>query len=318
MPYTHAELSAGLLALHAADQPILLGENLFADHGTGAASSSEWSAAGDLAGADDTNTSFPVRYGYDRRLDIVTKHVTSSTDHWLLYDMGVGAAQEIEFDSLVLSGHNLKGKDVTVTVVLTDDGDFTGTGLNVVVIATFVLTAAAGTSARIVSTTLDHVAASSRLYSDVRYVGLHFVYTSGATITEVGQLWLAKRLQLEHQFKYPHPFKQRRTKRKAFRTDDDHVTNVILADKAEVLPAVKTQVTDTTVQATLIDDVKAFLDAVSWGGKPFHYIEQPTTLDQLAPLMNFKSDPKYLEIEAGVQALQIDAVEEAPLGVSET
>lgn len=311
MPYGQALLTAGMLALHAADQPILLGKNALADQGAGATAASEWSTAGIIAGASDTNASFPVRYGYDRRLDIPTKHTTSVATTHLIYDMGTDL---IEFDSVVIAGHNLKGRTVTVTLMLSDDGDFTGTGSNVITLATWTNPT---TSARLVSTTLDHIGASSRIYSSVRYVAIKLV-DSGAHIAEIGQLWLAKRLQLEHQFKYPHPFKQRMTKKKTFRTDDDHATNVILADGAHPLPAVKTQITNTATQADLIDQTESFLDDVSWGGKDFIYIEQPTTLDQQAPLMNFRRNPTFPEVEAGVHMLAIDAIESSPLSNSET
>lgn len=315
MAYGFVELSAGLLALQAADQPILLGENLLQDGGAlGNTAVGEWSSDGILGGAGIvTDANFPVRYGHDRRLDIVTVHVAPALgDAYLIYDLGVG--NEISFDCAVLSGHNQSGVTTTIDLMVSNTGDFVGGGGSPVVIAQFVDPT---TSARLVSSSLDHLGASSRLYSNVQFVAVRF-NPAATSIHELGQLWLAQRLQLEHQFKYPHPFKQRRTKRKTFRSDDDHATQIILADQAEVLPAVKTQITDTAVQPTLIQDVQDFLDAVSWGGKPFHYLEQPTTLSQSAPLMNWKSDPKYLEIEAGVQALQVDAVEEAPLAVSET
>jgi len=311
--WTSAELTSDELARIAADKSLFVGGQVVED-----AIAGRWvGAGGTIASAETTDSDYPVRFGYDRRLHVATRvdTLSSGSDHYLIYQLPAGGKT---ISAGVIAGHNFSGvANLTVSLMISDDGDFTGGGLNVETIASW---ATPFTSHRLVTQEgasgalgVKHTGTEARRYSAVEYVALRVNLSAGSMVPWVGELWLGDVLPMRHKPNRPHSPDDFRTLKRVFESDDGHKTNVIHGEGQKVMEA-GWEVND----AGIIAGLEAFGAAMSYGGDPFLFWENPGTDPDSVWLMDTPTDRFALpDVNVDLRDFALAMTENAPFLVSE-
>lgn len=185
--WTSAEVSAADLALLAADKPII-GANTIPVSPTLV----RWNTAGTVAGADKTDSDYPIRRAYDGLVHLDTRTDGTAASTWyMVFNFGEG----IEFDFVGLINHNFGTLSLTTVTVELDDGSPPdGTFGSTVEIANF---GSPSDDTRLMDLECYHTGSVARRYTDVQYLRLKL--SKGVNFTpQLGELILGRRRQLEY------------------------------------------------------------------------------------------------------------------------
>lgn len=303
MAGTQTAVDSGDVTRLGNDKPLLLSNHRLED-----ATTLEWDAAGVMGSTTTTDADYPIRLAYDRRLDDVTQPDTPGTTHYLMFDAGSGNTFG-DFDVVVIAGHNFSGRTITIDAIVTDDGDFTGTGSGRQIIETWTNPT---TSERLVSFALFHTGSDPLTYQDYRYFGIKLVDGSSFT-PQIGEVWIGQRCQMHRKGDRPDTSYDRRSVFREFATDGQNTFRQILAKKQAVFSR-SWQLND----STLITNVETFRADAEYGGKPFLYWENPNSAPNDAFLMLNQGQIALPEVGVSLRSLTLDMVENAPMVDLET
>jgi len=299
MAYSTANISAADLAYLAADKPILGSQAIPA-----APTACIWHNSGSTT--DRTSATYPARRAYDGFGGLVTKPTTASEDKVWYYSMDLAAAG-VEFDFVAILGHNFGtlhgGGALTVTLEVDDASNFA-------TCVSIPITTTTGTgNTRIVALVLDHVAATAKRYSAVRYARLKI--TRGATnfTPEIGELVLGRRLQMYHKPDVPYDTYSLHGNKEVSITQGGVVHSSVFSKGRRQLSA-SWRNDSTTLQAA----ISAWVTATSYKTRPFVWIENPYSAPASWHLM-VPDDADFnmpLEEQPAIRTFELEATEQGP------
>ena len=305
MALSYADVPAADVIFANNDKVILVGDHVLANDPT----VGRWTTDGNIATSDDTNSAFPVRYAYDRQMDVSTKRTTAATTSYLMFDRGTGTLTD--FDVVMVRGDFNDYTTTSVDVVVTDDGDFAG-GSGAESLEQWTTF----TDKRLVSRDLrDSGGSTNRRVTGGRYVGLKVV-TSGTENPQVFEFWLGVRVQLHTREMLPTSVQMKGSNYSEFRSENQ---SVVRANRASGFLSVRASFKwrDTTLSA----EVVTFLKIIQYGSRPFLYLHEPNA-DVLNAAVVFADSISYVDegglVGTGAKLLTVDINEAAPFYENET
>ena len=181
MAYTRTALSADYKLWLSQDKPMVVGQNWIRT------ASMKWTFTGDNSSADQTDSSWPISYAYDEQAHLRTRPNILSNPWYLNVDF-TGTA--VEFDTIVILGHNLGTSEVDVEVTVANSGTF---GLPDIMQSKSVST---DDDSRIVFLDVGRSGSRPEVISGTFYLRIKFTGRSGDIIPEIGELIIGRRRQL--------------------------------------------------------------------------------------------------------------------------
>lgn len=309
MAWSAADVPAADVTRANNDKPIIVFDHIIANT---TLTDARWNSDGNFATADNVNSSFPIRYSYDRRIDTPTKRTTGATTSWLIFD--AGASGFPDFDVCAILGHNFA--DITVTQIdlgISDAADVAG-GAGAEIIETWSTAGDWANNKRLVSRDLrSSGATTNERFSDVRYLGLK-ITSSGSETPEVGELWLGKRMQMHTRELVPTTAESFGVDYGEFVSENRHRVRAVLAQGFASYRA-EFRFKDSTLEG----EIRTGLADAQYGARPFLYLHEPNTDVQNAVVGWATNTPLAMENEGNsVQKLTIDLDELAPFYTSES
>jgi hypothetical protein len=255
---------------------------------------------------DRTHATYPARRAYDGFAGVVTKPTTVSTDKIWYYSLDTAAAG-VEFDFVAIVGHNLgtlhAGGALTVTLEVDDAANF-ATAVSIPITVT------TGTSnARIMTLVLDHVAATAKRYSAVRYVRLKIARGATDFTPEIGELVLGRRLQMCHKPDVPYDSYSLHGNKEVSVTMGGVVHSTIYSKGRRQLAA-EWRTDNTTLQAA----ISSWVAATSYKTRSFVWVENPYSAPASWHLM-VADDSDFdmpLDENPAIRVFSLEATEQGP------
>lgn len=181
MAWSAADIPAAEITAFAADKLLLTGKNKI-----NTSDNIRWNTAGTATASDTSATGFPAYKGVDSILSSPTKP-NATAAQWFFV---MKPAAAIEFDSLMIAGHNLSTDVTSINLTIADSDDFLTNPDTIYTLSSFPDTK------RIVSFDLQDTAATqARRFSAVTHIRLEINCSPNAA-PQIGEIWLGRRLQL--------------------------------------------------------------------------------------------------------------------------
>ena len=320
MTISTANLSAGEIAAFNNDRPLFACSNALDSYNVVPVWKANTDASGAranfpnwTAGSDITDNGYPTRFAFDRQLTSWTQPVytAANRNYALLFDLG----GIFDIDIFALINHQLRNYStnaVTITYSFSDSNDFsTGAAYDVQLTA-------GGSNKRIVDYRMSQ-GVYTRI-SGCEFFRLNFhVPASAGTVPRVGELLLGRRHQMSY-YQNP-PF------------DDASVRS----DVADFVPKsgarrryvryAGQRIYSPTWQFGHADangldqltELRAAFAECNYGGKPFLYVNNPTTAPTVAPWMMFEQPDLDIPVVEGPtdRVVQTHLTEIAPFQIVE-
>lgn len=275
MAWSRTQLSATDRALFAADKPMFVGTNRARD------ATIQWRTTGSFAsGSDLTNSAYPTYRTYDGFAHNLRTRPASSQDPWyLLFNFG----SNLDFDSIVIIGHNLGVASMSVSAQIADNNAFS---TNLETLATW--TPSAGSTTRLVKYDLDHAGSSSYLYS-AQYARI-LVNPASAMVPEISEVIFGQRRQLTYNPNNDFDPDSERTRGKSFEAKSGVKTFYVSSRRQKTLESEHTLVSGD------IAAVRSLWQSDTEGGEyPFLWIPKPFSEGNNAYLMRFEDGDEGID-----------------------